>query len=213
MKLKLINILTIFLVIASFVLAIGLYAHFPDKVASHWDAAGQVNGFMSKAWGLFLMPVVGLVMVLLLYFLPKLDPLKQNYEKFQKEFDYFIFGIMLFLFYIYLLTIFWNLGSVFNMSKAIVPAIGMLFIIIAPLLRKAKRNYFVGIRTPWTLANDEVWNKTHKLAAILFYVLGLITLLGFFYDKYVFYVFLVGILLVVIILFVYSYLLYRGIKK
>ena len=79
--------------------------------------------------------------------------------------------------YIYALTLLWNLGYTdFGMSRAMLPAMGLLFIFIGYMLRKAKRNFFIGIRTPWTLSSDKVWDETHRLGAILFMISGVLAL-------------------------------------
>jgi len=86
---------------------------------------------------------------------------------------------------------------------------GSLFILIAQLLKKSKQNYTIGIRTPWTLSSEKVWDKTHKLGAKLFTISGGITILSALFPLYSFYVLIGSILLSTIYLFVYSYLEYR----
>ncbi|MCD6528067.1 SdpI family protein [bacterium] len=100
--------------------------------------------------------------------IPKIDPLKKNLEKFRNYFERFFILLFLFLFYLYLLTIFWNLGLRFYIGQAMIPALAILFYYCGVLLEKAKRNWFIGIRTPWTLSSDEVWDKTHQLGGRLF---------------------------------------------
>ena len=95
------------------------------------------------------------------------------------------------------------------MSVAIMPAMGLLFILIGLFIRKAKRNYFIGIRTPWTLANDVVWKKTHKLGGVLFVIAGILTLLSMFFPDKAFIILMVDILGATIISVVYSYLVFR----
>lgn len=119
-------------------------------------------------------------MWLMFVLIPKIDPLKKNIEKFRKYFDNFIILMIVFLFYIYILTIAWNMGRMFDMGKMMVPAIGILFLYVGVLLEHAERNWFIGIRTPWTLSSEIVWNKTHKLGAKLFRLAGIIALFGAF---------------------------------
>jgi uncharacterized membrane protein len=207
------TILLLLLVLITIIIGIVIYPYMPDKVASHWDASGQVDGYMSKFFGVFFVPIICLVCILLFIFIPKMDPLKKNFKTFQKEFDFFALGIFLFFFYIYLLIIFWNLGYDINIGKYICPAFGILFIFVGVLLKKAKRNYFVGIRTPWTLADDRVWDKTHQLGFKLFILIGLLCFAGVFIPKYTFYIIIGLILLVTGFLFLYSYLIYKGVIK
>ncbi|MBL7160185.1 MAG: SdpI family protein [Candidatus Aenigmarchaeota archaeon] len=201
------------LIIISLIIAVYLYPQMPDKVASHWNASGNVDGYMGKFWGLFLMPIVSAAILLLFLFIPKIDPLKKNIEKFRTYFDNFILLIIGFLFYIYLLTLAWNLGYTYSMNIMILPAVAALFYYISILMEKAKRNWFVGIRTPWTLSSDKVWNKTHKLGSKLFKILAVVYLLTIFFHDYMVFLILIPTFAVTIYLIVYSYLEYRKQKK
>lgn len=201
------------LVIISFIIGIISFQYLPDAIASHWNSSGEVNGYMPKLLGLFLMPIISLAMLLLFIFLPRLDPMKKNYEKFKNYYNSFILVLILFLFYIYLLTIFWNLGIVFNMNLAFIPAIGFLFIYIGILLKHTKRNWFLGIRTPWSLSSDLVWQKTHDLGSILFIVSGIISIIGIFFQNYIVWFILVPIIASAVITYVYSYFIWKKEKK
>jgi len=181
----------------------------PEKMASHWNVQGEIDGYTSKWWGLFLMPIISLGMFLFFILIPKIDPLKENIKKFRKYFDGFMVLIIFFLFYIYLLSVFWNLGLRFDMSRFMMPALGLLFYYCGILVKNAKRNWFIGIRTPWTLSNDKVWEKTHKMGGKLFKVAGLLVLVGIFFPKCALFFVLIPIFLIVIYLIVYSYLEYQ----
>ncbi len=157
------TIIILLIILISFTTGIYFYPQMPGNIASHWNAQGEVDGYMSKFWGLFLMPIISLVLFLLFLFIPRIDPLKVNIEKFRKYFDYFMIIFFAFLFYLYLLTIVWNLGARFNMIQFLSPAFGVLFFYCGIMIENAKRNWFIGIRTPWTLSNEEVWNKTHNI--------------------------------------------------
>jgi len=181
----------------------------PEKMASHWNIQGKVDGYLSKFWGLFLMPLLSLALFVLFLLIPKIDPLKANIEKFRKYFDGFIILIILFLFYLYLLTIFWNFGNKFSMNQVLPPAFGILFFYCGILIEKAKRNWFIGIRTPWTLSNEKVWERTHKIGGKLFKVAGIIVLLGIIFPNYAFFFILFPVIAVSIYTVIYSYFEYR----
>ena len=185
----------------------------PEKVASHWNSKGEVDGYMSKFWGIFLMPILSIVLLVLFVLFPKIDPLKKNITKFKKYYEWFIVLFILFLFYIYIITLIWNLGYKFNMTAAIIPAFGILFFYIGILTENAKRNWFIGIRTPWTLSNDEVWEKTHKLGGKLFKISGVIALLGILFQKYAIYLFLIPVIFSALYSSIYSFFEYRKQKK
>jgi len=202
--------LAIFLIILlSFAVGVYFYRQMPDKMVSHWNARGEADGHMPKFWGLFLMPIISVVMALLFFTFPKIDPLKENVKKFRKYFDAFILLILLFLFYLYLLTIFWNRGMRFNFIFALVPSFAILFYYLGVLVEHAERNWFIGIRTPWTLSNDEVWQKTHKIGGKLFKVAGIIALLGIIFPNYAFFFVIFPVIVVSIYTAIYSYFEYR----
>ena len=206
---KLTKISILLLIAVSFAIGIIVYPRLPETVASHWNTQGMVDGYMSKFWGIFLMPMFLIFIYALYLIIPKIDPLKNNLESFRKQFNLLILLISIFLFYTFALTIAWNLGMVFDMNNFILPALGIFFYYIGVLIKHAKRNWFVGIRTPWTLSSDYVWDKTHKIGSKLFKIIGVITLLGVFLPNYIFGLFLVLLIGSVLYLFIYSYILFK----
>jgi uncharacterized membrane protein len=203
------TIYILLLITVSVLLGIVLYPKIPNQMASHWNAEGKVDGYMPKFWGLFLMPLISFAILILFNIFPKIDPLRKNIEKFRVYFNNFIALIILFLLYIHSLTIFWSLGFQFNMTIAILPAMAILFYFMGTLLEHAKRNWFIGIRTPWTLSNDNAWDKTNKLGAKLFRISGIITILGLLVQKYAIWFIFTPIIASVLFLFIYSYLEYQ----
>lgn len=207
------KLIVILIILVSFIIGIYYYPQIPEKIASHWNIQGQVDGYMSKLWGLFLMPILSLGMFLIFILLPKIDPLKMNIEKFRKYFDGFIILIILFLFYLYLLTIFWNFDHKFNINQFLSPAFGVLFFYCGILIGKVKRNWFIGIKTPWTLSNEKVWDKTHQLGGKLFKIAGIIAFLGIIFPNYTFFLILFPVITMSVYTSVYSYFEYQKEKK
>jgi uncharacterized membrane protein len=199
------EITALIIIIFSFVLAVCFYPAFPEKIASHWNASGEVDGYMPKFWGLFLMPFISVIILLVFIWIPKVEPLKENLEKFRDYYDKFVVLMILFLFYLYILTIFWNLGSRFSMPRFLSPAFAVLFFYCGILLENAKRNWFVGIRTPWTMTSDIVWEKTHKLGGKLFKLASLLAFYGLFVPGIAFFLVIVPAVLSIIFLFFYSF--------
>lgn len=201
---------TIFLIAFAITFSLSVFDRLPDQVASHWNTANQVDGYMSRFWGAFLMPVAAAAMLLLFLVIPQIDPLKANIAQFREYFNAFIALIIAFLVYMHILTMLWNLGyDRFNMGAAMLPAIGLLFIFAGIMMRKAKRNFFIGIRTPWTLSNDRVWDETHRLGSTLFIISGILALLGTFFADYAVWFILVPVLGATLFLILYSYVLYQ----
>ncbi len=185
----------------------------PEQMASHWNAAGEVEGYMSKNYGLFLMPIISIAIVLLFVLVIRIDPLKKNIKKFMGYYEGLVLAIVLFLFYIYLLSIFANLGYEFDMMRMMVPSLGILFFYLGIVLGKARRNWFVGIRTPWTLSDDKVWDKTHELGGKLFKIAGVIALFGLVLPGYAIWLVVVPVLVFAVYLIVYSYFEYAKLQK
>lgn len=212
MKIRIIPILGLFLVLGSFAVAFYFYPQMPDEMISHWNAQGEPDGYMSKCGAIFLMPLISVFLFLLFLVLPKIDPLKENIKKFRKYYELFIFIILLFLFYIYILSILLNSGFQFDLGRYMVPAMGLLFLFIGFLLEKAERNWFIGLRTPWTLSDERVWKETHKLGAKLFKISALIAFLGIIFPSHMLWFVLAPVLLSSIITLVYSYSLFQKLQ-
>lgn len=193
----------------SFAAAAYLYPSMPELMASHWGTDGQVNGYMSKFWALFLMPIMTLIIVGLFILLPMIDPLKANYKKFAKYYDRFLAVFVAFMVYLYALTILFNKGIEFNMTVALIPALAALFYFIGTVLENTKQNWFIGIRTPWTLSSEKVWDKTNKLAAKFFKNFALLSLILIFLGELGFILLVALIIIPSFYLILYSYLEFR----
>ena len=207
------TIIILSLIILSFIAGIYYYQILPEEIASHWNSKGEVDGFMNKTLGIFLIPILTLIFFLIFILVPQIDPLRKNIAKFRNHYNTFILVFMIFMFYVYLLTLSWNLGYRFNMSLMILPALTLFFIYIGFLLEKTKRNWFIGIRTPWTLSSDIVWDKTHKLGGLLFKISGALILFGAFFQKYLTWFIVIPIIISTIFLLIYSYVIYERLKK
>lgn len=204
--------LILLIILAFFAIAAYFYPQMPENVASHWNAAGEVDGYMPKFWGLFLMPIISLAMVFFFILVPRIDPLKANIEKFRNYFDNFILIFFVFLFYLYLLTIAWNLGARFNMMQFLSPAFGVLLFYSGVMIENAKRNWFIGIRTAWTLSSQEVWDKTHKVGGGLFKIAGIIAFGGMILPNIALFLLLFPVLFFSVYIVAYSYFEYRKIN-
>jgi uncharacterized membrane protein len=196
-------------VLLAFIVSVYFYPQLPDRIATHWNAKDQVNGYMSKNFGIFLTPVIMMVMVVVFKLIPLIDPLKTNYAKFRSYYDGFIIVFLLFMLGVQYFILLWNLGIKLSPNVFVPIGIGALFFFIGILCEHAKRNWFVGIRTPWTLSSDVVWDKTHKVGAVLFKIAGLIIASGMFFQKYLTFFILVPTILIAIFSLAYSYIEYQ----
>jgi uncharacterized membrane protein len=211
MSTRLTLIIGLALILVAVVFSLAVYNRLPDRMASHWGLNDEVNGTISRFWGAFLMPIMAAGMLGLFLLIPLIDPLKANIAAFRPIYNAFIAALMAFLFYLHVLTMLWNLGlQGFHMSTALLPGLGLLFILIGILMRQAKRNFFIGIRTPWTLSSDRVWAQTHRVGSILFIACGVIAIFGVFFPGMIaFALVMIPLIAVTIFLIPYSYWLYQ----
>lgn len=189
------------------------YPVLPATIATHWGMKGEANGFSGKGFGLFFMPIFSFILYLFLNWIPRIDPKKKNIEEFKTTYESFLIMFFLFLFYLHFLTILWNLGMKVSFNQALAPAMSVLFYSVGILIEKAKMNYFIGIRTPWTLANEEVWDETHQRGGIAFKVLAIISFLGFFFPDYYIWILLGAVLIASVYTVVLSYYIYQRVTK
>jgi uncharacterized membrane protein len=205
------TIIVLLMILGATVAGLLLWNQLPDPMASHWNINDQVDGYMSRFWGVFMVPLITLGMFLLFLLIPSIDPLRANIAQFRGAFNLFIVFIVTFMVYLYGLTLAWNLGYTdFRMSGAMLPAIGLLFIFIGFMMRQAKRNFFIGIRTPWTLSSDMVWDETHRLGAVLFMISGALAFVGgLFGGTTAFWMMFAPLMGSTLFLLVYSYVLYQ----
>lgn len=186
------------------------YPHLPDRMASHWGMAGQVNGYLPKFWGTALMPLIGTALLILFIVLPRIDPQRENIKNFRAYFDGFIVAIFLFLAYLQFLVITWNLGNHISIIRWMVPALAVLFFAAGTLIAHAELNWTIGIRTPWTLSSATVWRATHALGSRLFYAAAVIALGGWVLPAYAFWFIIIPAISAALVTIVYSYVVYRG---
>jgi uncharacterized membrane protein len=173
MKLGRGDLLNLGLVALAFAAAGAIYRRLPATVPIHWNARGQANGFAPRAWGAFLMPVVMAGTYLLLSVIPRISPRGFGVERFARVYQIFQTAILAFLLLMSVLVSWAGTGAKIPIDRAVYVGIGLLFVVLGNFLGKVTKNFFVGIRTPWTLASDEVWLRTHRLGGKLAVLAGL----------------------------------------
>lgn len=197
------------LILFSFIISIYFYPHVPGIMATHWNSRGEVDGYMSKLWGLFFMPLVITGLAVLFMVIPKIDPKRENIAKFRKYYDGFVVLFTLFMLAVHLQILLWNTGVRISPNAMLPAGIGLLFYYIGILVENAERNWFIGIRTPWTLSSDKVWEKTNRLGGKLFRIAGIVAVLGAFFPELTFFFILGPALFIAGFTAVYSYIEYQ----
>ncbi|WP_439027988.1 SdpI family protein [Haloarchaeobius sp. DT45] len=203
-----------FTLAAGFVVAAGVASvlaapSLPDQLATHWNAAGEPDGSMSKPLALALIPVLSAALLVLFALLPRIDPLRENVEAFRPYYDWFVVVFAAYMSVLHVGIVAFNLGYEFDFTLLVLAALAGLFYYVGILLDHAERNWFVGIRTPWTLTNEEVWRRTHDLASRLFKLAALVSLVGLLFGEYALYFLLVPVLSTAVVTIAYSYYLYQ----
>jgi len=196
-------------ILCSVLVAFVAYPRMPERMGSHWNAQGIVDGYLSRFWGVFTLPLITLFLGVLFILIPRFDPKGKNIEEFRNYFEGFGLVIGLFLLYLYILTLLWNVGVQIHLLPLLAPAFGVLYFYIGILLEHSLMNWSIGIRTPWTLSSDSVWKKTHKFGGLLFKIAGVIAFLGYFFSAYTLLLILAPIILFAFLTIVYSYREYQ----
>jgi immunity protein, SdpI family len=206
------TMLALLIIVAQVLISAGTYPFLPPSVPSHFDASGQINGYMPKLVYAILFPGMSILLFIILRFAMQVGP-NLGYRSQRRAntqiVSLILVGILLFMLVIQLLTTAYALGAHVDISLVVELAVSVLFIFLGNYLGKLRRNFWAGIRTPWTLASDIVWERTHRLGGWLFVLVGFIGLITAFFPPLRFYGLFVPLILVVVILVIYSYVIYQ----
>ena len=200
---------SILLTVVSLLLSLTVFSSLPEQIPAHWNVHGTVDRFAPKLT-VFIFPGIIFLITILFQFMRRTDPNSDNYDKFQREYHRYTFVIGLVFFAVQIMTIAAAFRMDFNVNLIFCLGIGSLFIFIGNLLPKTKHNYFIGIRTPWTLADEQNWFRTHRLAGKIWVLGGLIVALtALAPESFQVPVFLTILAVMVVTPFVYSYTDFR----
>jgi len=186
----------------------------PEQMVTRWNAAGEPTETLSRTLGMWLVPGLAAGLIGLFALLPRIDPLGENIAAFRVHYDRFVVVVTAFLVALHLAVLGFNLGYAVDVTTLAVAGGAALFYYVGTLLPHVEPNWFLGIRTPWTLSDDAVWDRTHALGGRLFKLSAVIAGVGLFFGEYAVY-FLVGpALATAAVTAAYSYVLYaRGTRK
>jgi uncharacterized membrane protein len=185
----------------------------PAVLVTNWDAAGVPNGTMPKLLALWLFPLLTAGILVLLAAVPRIDPLRENIAAFRPYYDWFVVVFAAYMFVVHAGVVAFNLGYEFDFTLLILVAVAGLLYYSGVVLTHAKQNWFVGIRTPWTLSSEEVWERTHALGGRLFKLTAVLSLFGLLFGEYAIYFLVVPALLTAGVTVVYSYYLYERLER
>lgn len=211
MKLLKDNVLGLLLTVCAFLVSAAMYSRMPESVPTHWNLHGVADDFMPKPWGPFVLPLTMAGVLVLFAMLRFVSPKEAPVERFGRVYSIITGAVLAFLFVLTVVAGLAAMGTAVNVTKIVMLAVGVLFVVMGNFMGKVTRNYFVGIRTPWTLANEEVWFRTHRLGGKVFVVAGLAIVLSVLLDQVVLAVPL--LLAASAIPVVYSYAVYRRLTR
>ncbi|MCF7795601.1 SdpI family protein [Patescibacteria group bacterium] len=194
-------------------ITIFLWNDLPDRIPMHWNINGEVDKYSNKLNGLLGLFSIPLLFSILYPIFRKIDPKNKKYEQFEKTWKILNITIFSFFIYLYLITIFLTLNPQYSIEPFILGGIGTMFIIMGNYMSKIKQNYFIGVKTPWAIENEDNWNKTHRLAGICFIISGLLFIIEIFLSVSPIYILIPVIVACAIIPILYSYILYKKNKK
>jgi uncharacterized membrane protein len=163
---------------AMWAFALAVYARLPHRLPSHWNLQGQVDGWMEKPWGALVQPAIATLMLALLWLLPRIDPRRANVERFAEDRRLIINLIILFFAAVQVATLGHALGWPVEVDRVILAAVGLMFVGLGNYLPRIRSNWFMGIRTPWTMDNERVWRATHRVGGRTFVAAGLVMALA-----------------------------------
>jgi len=203
--------LVIYLVPVAYLLFV--YSALPVSVPMHYDINGKANRYGSKDEFMLVqggMLVVELLVYLLIRFLPDIDP-KKRAKYSESTFQKIALGIIIFLSALNIIIVFSAINQEISIAKLLFPLIGLLFVFLGNMMNNIKPNYFVGVRTPWTLESEDTWRATHRLASKVWFAGGIIlTLLTLLLPAGIgSVVFMVGIIGMAAVPIIYSYVYYN----
>lgn len=194
------------IVAAAFISSAVVYPKLPETIPTHWDMSGHPDGWSNRMWGTWVLPIFLLGMWALVWILPRIDPRGSNYAKFRGAFEAIIVSVMLFMLALHIVELRASLGYPVQMQRIIPIGTGVLLIVIGNLLPRARPNWFVGIRTPWTLSSDRVWEQTHRFGGRVFVAGGLlITIAALVWAQWAHAVLFAVMVLCVSSVLIYSY--------
>jgi len=198
-----------------FVMILLFWDKYPAQIPMHWSFSGKIDDYETKMPALFFLPGFNILLYVLFLVIPKIDPRWDNFKLFKKTYQIVKYSIILLMTFLFFVITAFSFGYRFDTMYAVIIPITIFIAIFGNVMGNIRQNYFVGIRLPWTLSNEQVWTITHRMAGHLWVwssivMIILIVILPASIIKYCFWVYFGCI---VIVPCVYSYIIYKKITK
>ncbi len=190
-------------------LSIVFYPTLPDPMPTHWNTSGEIDGWSPKPLGAFLMPLIMAGMVALFAALPRISPRGYPVDEQSRGYRAIELSIVAFMLCVHVVVLLASTGRRIDMAIIVPMLIGALFVVLGNYMSKMRRNFFIGIRTPWTLADEDVWYRTHRLGGRVFVAAGVALMIVPFAGAAQYAAFTAIAIAAAFIPIVYSYVIYR----
>lgn len=175
--------LPVVLIAGAVMFSIAVYSRLPERVPLHWGISGEPDRWGSRIQGAFLMPAIMIVLLVAMRWLPARDPRAANIAKFRDSYDIMVSAIVSFMAGVHVLALGSALGWAINVTTVVLVGVGLLFVLLGNLLPRARSNFIMGIRTPWTLSSDAVWTRSHRVGGYAMVAAGLLTIAAAFVPQ------------------------------
>lgn len=187
-----------------------LWNKIPAQVPIHWNISGEIDGYGNKIF----VPIFNLGLYVILLTVMFIDPKKENYQRSWKIYNKIRLFLSIFFVAISAVIIMVALGFPISMDRFLLIALPLLFALLGNFMLNIKPNWFMGVRTPWTLSSETVWRKTHRLTGVLWFWAGLACFVSAFFTpaQTGLYIFLATVIIISVIPITYSYILFRNEK-
>ena len=162
------------LIVATLAFSAAMYNTLPERMVIHWSASGEPNGYASRAFGAFFLPAIALGIWGLLSVVPKIDPRGRNIEQFRDSYEILVVAVIGLLCLLHVGVVGSARGWPIRIERLAPVGIGALFLILGVLLPRFRSNFFLGIRTPWTLSSETVWARTHRVGGYAMAAMGIL---------------------------------------
>ena len=205
------NVLSFIFIAMPIAVSIYLYPSLPEQIPTHWNLAGEVDDYTPKPWGVMILPLAAVFVFVVMKLIPMVSPKGFRTDQFQGVINIFTVTLVGFMSAVALLVLIAATGRDVHVNEVVFAGVGLLFIVLGNYLGKVRKNFFIGIRTPWTLASDEVWSRTHRLGGYVFVLIGFLLFLNAFIQFPE--AWLIGaIVIVALVPVVYSFVIYRNLE-
>lgn len=186
------------------------YPRLPARVPSHWNIRGEIDGWSTPLWGAFGLPLIALGIHAMMVLVPVIDPRRENYNRFSTAYALIRRLLVGFFAVMHMVVLSSGLGIALRVDLIMQAAISVLFILLGNVLGKVKQNWFVGIKTPWTLADEAVWTQTHRVSAWVWTAAGIVGLVATLFPRpYNAYVMFGAIIGSTVFSLIYSFVLFK----